>query len=419
MADKTSISSLSEHWQRVLAGDVDAFKFVVEQHQSTVSAVAYSILGDFAASQDVAQECFWVAWSSRNILRDASRLGPWLCGITRNLARQTRRRLKRMKTNSDAAMTIPASPVDDQNVSSISEEDQQVVWNALEQIPEKYREAVTLFYRQGQSVADVALATGVSNDTARQRLSRGRSMLKGRVAQIIEDVMKGTAPDGQFAARVIAAITGIGVAAKTSGTAAAATISLKSATTAAGIAATAAKGAVGTGMAAGMLGGAAGSAGGLLGGWLGTWIPAQLAETETERQLLLERGRFVMRVSVLFTLATLAVTLSFVFNLINIVWFVSLLSATSLFFIVSIISHSMRTQALVRELRLQLDPQSSPNESPLRRMMESKLGNKKMADRCWTSSARFLGLPLVDVQLSAANYAYTGKGRRQRFLIWF
>lgn len=46
--------------------------------------------------------------------------------------------------------------------------------------------------------------------------------------------------------------------------------------------------------------------------------------------------------------------------------------------------------------------------------MESKFGNKKMADRCWTSSARFLGLPLVDVQLSAANYAYTGKGTSRK-----
>ena len=414
MTDKNSSSSLSEHWQRVLAGDVDAFKFVVEQHQSVVSAVAYSILGDFATSQDVAQETFWVAWSSRNSLRDASRLGPWLCGIARNLARQTRRRLKRMKTNSDAALTTHASSVDGQDSPSVSEEDQQVVWSALEQIPEKYREAVTLFYRQGQSVADVALATGVSNDTARQRLSRGRSMLKGRVAQVIEGVMTGTAPDRQFASRVIAAITGIGVAAKTSGTAAASTISLKSASAAAGMAATAAKGVVGTGMVAGMLGGAAGSVGGLLGGWLGTWIPAQLAETETERQLLLERGRFVMRMTVLFTVAIFAVTLSMVFNWLNVVWFASILTAVCLAFVVSIISHTMRTQVLVRDLRLQLDPETSPNESALRKMMESRFGKKKMADRCWTSTACFLGLPLVDIQLSAWNYANPGYGNQRK-----
>lgn len=416
MTDRnTSTTTLAEQWQRVLSGDVEAFKFIVEQHQSAVAAVAYSILGDFANSQDVAQEAFWVAWSSRNSLRDASRLGPWLSGISRNLARQTRRRNKRMKTNSDAALTMKQSVADQPQVYSlISEEDQQVVWNALEQIPEKYREAVTLFYRQGQSVADVALATGVSNETARQRLSRGRSMLRGRVAQIIDGVMSGTAPDQQFAARVIAAIVGVGTATQAAGTAAASTVSLKSASVAAGMVAAAAKGAVGTGVAAGLMGGAAGSAGGLLGGWLGIWIPAQLAETETERQLLLERGRLAMRMCVLFTLAVFALALSFSFKWIPALWFVAVLLGITMGFFVFVIRNTLRTQSLVRDLRAQLDPRTSPNESSLKKMIDSRFGGGKPGGRSWTSAVRFLGLPFIDIQMSPASCGYLGGNAKRR-----
>ena len=49
-------------WRRVLDGDTQEFERVVERHQNAVSAVAYGILGDFAACQDVTQETFWQAW---------------------------------------------------------------------------------------------------------------------------------------------------------------------------------------------------------------------------------------------------------------------------------------------------------------------------------------------------------------------
>ena len=48
----------NDTWQRVLAGDMLAYQTIVETNQSAVSAVAYSIIGDFPISQDIAQETF-------------------------------------------------------------------------------------------------------------------------------------------------------------------------------------------------------------------------------------------------------------------------------------------------------------------------------------------------------------------------
>ncbi len=402
MAFGNSATGWRQTWQRVLAGDVTAFQSVVEKHQSAVSAVAYSILGDFSTSQDVAQETFWIAWTRRNSLRDANRLGSWLCGIARNLARQARRQLRRMKTTGpDVSPLDPVDPTAGPDQKTATAEEQQMVWDALEQIPEKYREAVTLYYRQGQSIAEVAESTGISEDAARQRLGRGRNMLRGRVARLIEGVLESSTPDASFTARVMAGIAGVGMAGKTAGAASASAVSIKSATAAAGSVASVAKGVVASGAAAGIVGGTAGSAGGLLGGWLGIWLPAQLAPTETERQLVLERGRAIMRASLLFALAVFALAMLFVWLRFHWVWYLIALLTMILGHSLFVLYQTLQTVGLVRELRKRVTPESDPNQSALKARIDSRQGDPDgPTDRCWTSNARLLGLPLVDIQMS-------------------
>ena len=48
---------------------------------------------------------------------------------------------------------------------------------ALSQLPDEYREPISLFYLDGSSSAAVAEALGISENAARQRLCRGRLML--------------------------------------------------------------------------------------------------------------------------------------------------------------------------------------------------------------------------------------------------
>ena len=128
-------------WRRVLDGDTHEFERVVERHQNAVSAVAYGILGDFAACQDITQETFWQAWRRRNDLRDTTRLAAWLCGIAKNLAHQHLRSRLRQPTHHDLFEHEQISHEPDPVLQSISEEESDLVWRTLEAIPENYREA--------------------------------------------------------------------------------------------------------------------------------------------------------------------------------------------------------------------------------------------------------------------------------------
>ncbi len=400
-------------WDRVLAGDVTAYQLVVETHQSAVSAVAYSILGDFNTSQDIAQETFWVAWTKRNSLRDVSRLGSWLCGIARNLAKQWRKKHKRRATSAGSLAHEPATDTSDPIQQSIADEEQQLVWNALEQIPDNYREVLTLYYRQGQSIAEVAQALDISEEAARQRLSRGRTMLRGRVSELIEGVLIRGKPGRSFTAKVMAGLTGAGIAAKAGSATAASLPGSSVAGTSAALAAV--KGAAATGASVGLLGGALGAIGGLGGAWFGTWLPAQLAQTETERQLLLHRGRVTMGLAIVFTLAIIAVTGVFVIFRFDPLYFVAITLGLSLAFAISITIQAIRLQMLVMKLRRHITPEDDPNRSPFAAKMGLKPGNARVRKgRRYTSKLELFGYPLLDVQFSDADFSGTPIDREQR-----
>src|SRR5437660_8257646 len=245
-------------WQLVQQGSVPAFETLVRRHQSLVCAVAYNACGDLALSEDVAQETFWTAWRQRAALADPARLRAWLCGIARNLGNNARRRTHTAGPLDAAAGLSAAAPGPAEQ--AVSREEEALVWQALAQIPDTYREPLILFYREGQAVAEVAAALDLSPDAVKQRLSRGRGMLRDQVAELVEGALRRSRPSNAFAVGVLSGLTT--AAAKGAG----ATLS----------------GIVGAGLTSGFLGGLLGSLGGLAGGWLGTWLPAQLAPTKGE-----------------------------------------------------------------------------------------------------------------------------------------
>src|SRR6187551_2332074 len=89
-------------------GERDAFGQLVSRYQDVVCAVSYSSTGNWALSEDVAQDTFIAAWSQLGQLRDTGRLRAWLCGIARNLARRARRHTGREDAIDDAIDATPA-----------------------------------------------------------------------------------------------------------------------------------------------------------------------------------------------------------------------------------------------------------------------------------------------------------------------
>ena len=274
-------------------GDRDAFARIVERYQALICALTYSTCGDLQVSEDLAQVTFITAWCQLANLREPAKLKSWLCRIARNAAVDTFRQQQRTPTANAEPLDAPAAIPSDATTPrdhAISKEEEAILWRSLGELPPTYREPLVLFYRQHQSVAEVADALEVTEDVARQRLSRGRAMLAEQVAAFVEGALQQTTPGKAFTIGVLAALPGFATSAK-----------------AATLGATAAKGST-TATASVLLGWAGTILGplmGILGAWIGVQARLQNARSERERQYLVRSARIGLVLIVVSCLAVM------------------------------------------------------------------------------------------------------------------
>ena len=202
-------SSDAELVSLAIAGDRDAFGLIVERYQILICSLAYSRIGHLGQSEDVAQETFITAWKHLRLLREPDKLRAWLCGIVRNRVHKSLDRERRQPVHAaeplEAADDSPARealPSD----HAISREEMALLWRALEQIPEIYREPLVLFYREHQSIESVAQHLELSEAAVKQRLSRGRKVLQERMLAFVEGALAQTNPGKAFTVGVLAAL---------------------------------------------------------------------------------------------------------------------------------------------------------------------------------------------------------------------
>jgi RNA polymerase sigma factor (sigma-70 family) len=188
-------------------GEREAFGHLVSRYQDVVCAVSFSSTGNWALSQDVAQDTFIAAWRQLGQLREAARLRSWLCSIARNLARKARKRTDREAVVDDELPAVDGNPFD----ATAQAEVDRVVREALARIPDTYRETLVLYYCESRSIRDVASVLGVSEDAAMQRLTRGRRYLASGVSDLVERSLRGARPRKGFVAAVLAALPAVGV----------------------------------------------------------------------------------------------------------------------------------------------------------------------------------------------------------------
>src|SRR5437879_3513426 len=216
-AVKTTDFSDSKLVTESLAGDRDAFGWIVARYQSLLCSLAYSATGSLSQSEDLAQETFVTAWKQLADLREPEKLRWWLCRISRNLTcdalrKQGREPIHKAEPLEEVEESAAAEPLPSDY--TISREEEAILWRSIERIPESYREPLVLFYREHQSVENVAAALDLSEDAVKQRLSRGRKLLHEQVLAFVEGALEGTSPGKAFTIGVLAAIPAFTISAK-------------------------------------------------------------------------------------------------------------------------------------------------------------------------------------------------------------
>lgn len=143
---------------------------VLERHTPVLLATARALVRNESDARDLVQTTFEIATRRSSDLRDPTALRSWLLAIQVREASRLRRRLARLvRLNPDVV---------EMSISSAPDADVIALRAALPKLPPRARSAVVLHYLADLSVADVARAMGISENTTKGHLKAGLARLR-------------------------------------------------------------------------------------------------------------------------------------------------------------------------------------------------------------------------------------------------
>ena len=153
------------------SGSQEAFARLVARWSPKLLAFAARTLGSTEAAKDVVQDTWESAVRGLSRLDDPARFGPWLYAIASRKCTDALRTKYRHARNVAAAADAPRETVE--NADGALD-----LAAALKGLPSEQRVAVSLYFGEGMSVAEIAAATGAPPGTVKSRLFAARKALR-------------------------------------------------------------------------------------------------------------------------------------------------------------------------------------------------------------------------------------------------
>lgn len=149
----------------------DAFDGLIRLYVDYVFGIARRATRDDVLAEDVTQVVFFILARKARSIRRSTQLPAWLFRTTRYAAANALKLAARRAYHERRAARPEESPMptDDDALSEIHPD----LENALASLSQKERHIILLRYYRGLEYAGISAALGISEDTARKRLSRG------------------------------------------------------------------------------------------------------------------------------------------------------------------------------------------------------------------------------------------------------
>ena len=142
------------------------FEQLIDQDLPKLRGIAYRILRNASDTDDVIQEALFKAYMRFDSFKDKASLSSWVCRIAINCAYDLLRKRK-----AEQKTLANYDPTPDRPDTSALEE-------AIAELPDIYRDAITIGVLSGLDGAAAAAMLGISANTLYQRVFKAKQMLK-------------------------------------------------------------------------------------------------------------------------------------------------------------------------------------------------------------------------------------------------
>lgn len=169
--------------RRVLAGQTDDFRLLVERYQRSIFRFTSGLLWNREDAYDVTQEVFLAAFANLSgyVLSRAA-FSTWLFTIARN------RCINVLKRSRPVALDEPASVVDVKSADTLPDQELwQQLDRALAALPVEQRTAFVLAEIEELPYADIARIERTSLGTVKSRVHRAKQRLRSLLEPLIRE----------------------------------------------------------------------------------------------------------------------------------------------------------------------------------------------------------------------------------------
>lgn len=192
----------SEAWliAEIRAGNSKLFHQLIEPYERPLFALAYAILKNAADSEEAVQEALMKAYQNLDQLQREEHFKSWLLRIALNEARMRRRKERRYlfepleESASDDSEYVPRQFADWRELPSDFVEIAELrsaVQQAIENLPDRYREVYFLSDNQHLTMEEIADVLGASVAAVKSRLHRARLRIQEQLAPRFRWTWKG------------------------------------------------------------------------------------------------------------------------------------------------------------------------------------------------------------------------------------
>ena len=175
MATADGPESDAEAVGRVLAGETEAFGYLVTRYRAAFARYATAVCGDPDLAADAMQEAFIRAFDGLGRCRQPERFGAWFFTILTNQCRNHRSRWGKHDAVDPAVAVETRVSADD---ALLQGELREAIDQALDRLSADQREAFVLRHVDGRPYREMAELLAEREDVLRMRVHRAREQMR-------------------------------------------------------------------------------------------------------------------------------------------------------------------------------------------------------------------------------------------------
>lgn len=177
---------------KALGGDQKAYESLLVRHRKAIFHVVTKIVRNQDEAQDLVQETFMKAFNALASYRSEYRFSTWLYKIAANCAIDFVRKKRIEALSLDRPIQTKDGQVEfelpdrtwDPERNLVRKQKLKSIDEAIDSLPDKYREVIIYRHRDDKSYEEIADILGTPVGTVKARIFRARELLKKKLKSI-------------------------------------------------------------------------------------------------------------------------------------------------------------------------------------------------------------------------------------------